>query len=361
MFSDKLRSNTNVFPSEIPSLNGWRALAIIFVLFSHLPLTLGKEAIPEYLLDFRIGAFGVRIFFVLSGFLITHLLIKEYEKNNRILLGKFFTRRALRLLPVSYLYLIVLFILQLLNIYKEDISSWIGVLTYSRNIIGKGNSLTVHFWSLSIEEQFYLFLPFIVKKLVSKKRFILLIVLALFIVIANASRAYVCEDNSFLCLRIFGNRSILKYIDSLAIGAIGAVLLPYMHDKLKRFAFLDVFLLIVAVILQYYPFPITWANATIQACLILVAIIMSTHKNAILFNAYNLNWVNYVGKISYSLYLWHVLFLFEHYGLDINNVPSFALIMFDWKYWWIFSFITAIGSYELIEKRINKLKSKFKT
>ncbi|KQN30873.1 hypothetical protein ASE92_19235 [Pedobacter sp. Leaf41] len=91
-------------------MDGWRAVAIMMVILGHFMLTLEPGSIIHTILKLTaIGGLGVKIFFVLSGFLITTLLIKEKIKYTRINLKKFFIRRVLRIIPVLYLYLIVIF------------------------------------------------------------------------------------------------------------------------------------------------------------------------------------------------------------------------------------------------------------
>jgi len=105
------------------------------------------------------GELGVRIFFVLSGFLITHLLLEEASATGTISLKRFYIRRTLRILPIYVTYLLVLGVLTALGLYHDSFSSWIGALTFTRNMIGQGRSATVQLWSLAVEEQFYLLWP----------------------------------------------------------------------------------------------------------------------------------------------------------------------------------------------------------
>src|SRR5580658_1664136 len=95
---------------RIPSLDGFRAISILIVIFAHFRLTANIPPRAYTILNqaFQTGAAGVRFFFVISGFLITTLLLKEQIANSRISLGKFYARRALRIFPVFYIYLIVL-------------------------------------------------------------------------------------------------------------------------------------------------------------------------------------------------------------------------------------------------------------
>ena len=148
---------------EIPSLNGIRAICIIIVIGSHMrnSANFPKELTNSwgYLFD---GSTGVSVFFVLSGFLITYLLIQEEEKNGSISLKNFFIRRTLRIFPVYYLVLFTYFILQQFNVLQFTTNQWISSLTYTKNIFG-GSWVDGHLWSLAVEEQFYLIWPMVFK------------------------------------------------------------------------------------------------------------------------------------------------------------------------------------------------------
>src|ERR1700731_4102388 len=131
---------------RIPTLDGWRGVAILLVLIGHfMPRT-------YFSLVRTIGGHGVSVFFVLSGFLITSRLLDEQERNGRINLLRFYLRRIFRLMPCAWTFLLVVWTLGIVK--PGEIES---CLFFFRNYVAFGPSgPTVHFWSLSIEEQFYL-------------------------------------------------------------------------------------------------------------------------------------------------------------------------------------------------------------
>ena len=211
---------------RIPSLDGWRALAIMLVLGDHAVYATGfpQESLQWIGKNFH-GDLGVRIFFVLSGFLISLLLLREVGRTDRVNLKEFYLRRIFRIFPVYFTYLAVIFVLEIFGIYDESISSWVGSLTYTRNMVGLGNSPTVHLWSLSVEEQFYLAWPLAFAFLKLWKRpAVYLSLLAIPLILCPILRAnWIATDpGGDLLNRLFGVRSILMYADSLAIGCIGA-------------------------------------------------------------------------------------------------------------------------------------------
>ncbi|HTJ13067.1 MAG TPA: acyltransferase [Dinghuibacter sp.] len=142
--------------AKLPSLNGLRALSILFVLIGHTELkSLHLSGDPA-------GAqIGVTIFFIISGFLITYLLMREEQASDgRVSLKDFYIRRAFRIFPVYYTLLLVYLILQVLGFLQFTTASWISSLTYTKYVNPRWSEWeTGHLWSLSVEEQFYLVWP----------------------------------------------------------------------------------------------------------------------------------------------------------------------------------------------------------
>ena len=150
---------------KIPSLNGLRAISIIIVVLAHLKDTHGVPSILYSFISLTcFGNLGVEIFFVISGYLITTILLSEVETNNKINFKRFYIRRFLRIFPVLIAYL--LFILSLNSYYHIPIIHFIKSLLYFNNFaVFGGTWLLGHTWSLSVEEQFYMVWPFVINKL----------------------------------------------------------------------------------------------------------------------------------------------------------------------------------------------------
>src|ERR1043165_3413400 len=141
----------------IAQLDGIRALAICMVLVSHLVIYENYLGLRPIGLEF--GQAGVSLFFVLSGYLITRLLLREEDSRGRVSLKYFYIRRALRLFPALLLYLSVVFALWLCGLLPHHPwHSFASSILYVRNIWGRGHE-TDHLWSLSVEEHFYLLWP----------------------------------------------------------------------------------------------------------------------------------------------------------------------------------------------------------
>jgi peptidoglycan/LPS O-acetylase OafA/YrhL len=147
---------------RIPSLDGLRAAAIVMVLFAHAHFP-GDDLLPLRAFRGRCGFLGVQLFFVLSGFLITTLMLREVAATGRMSLRQFYARRALRIVPAYAAYLLVLAALQLLGHARLSGRHWLALGTYTVNFLPAPIPWQIsHIWSLSVEEHFYLLWPLLV-------------------------------------------------------------------------------------------------------------------------------------------------------------------------------------------------------
>lgn len=138
---------------RIPALDGWRGIAILLVLFSHVPGWSGFTHNPFA----PSGHHGVAIFFVLSGFLITSKTKAGLEEEGSSHLKRFYIRRIFRLWPCAWIYLTFVSLVGITQ--KAEV---VSCLLFYRNLhIAYSHPFTEHFWSLSVEEQFYLTWPFL--------------------------------------------------------------------------------------------------------------------------------------------------------------------------------------------------------
>src|SRR5438874_1165516 len=159
-------------PNRIPSLDGLRGVALPVVLFSHLVGTKNfiSPATDSCLYEF--GNLSLKVFFVMSGYLITNLLLHELETKKRIHLVKFYFRRTFRIFPPYYLMILGLVIMGFagwINLTSRDVLS---ALTYTSNYYPDRSWNVGHTWSLSVEEQFYLIWPAVLVILGKRRGFI---------------------------------------------------------------------------------------------------------------------------------------------------------------------------------------------
>jgi len=205
----------------LPGLDGLRAFSVAWVICFHLekrdPLIFG-EGIFRTMAFF--GGQGVTVFFVISGFLITSLLLKEEQRTGGISLLGFYRRRAFRILPAAFVYIAIALAFTWTNKLQWNPLEWLGSAFFFRNLIANDTTsqLTSHYWSLSVEEQFYLIWPLMVMLASPRRRLWVTASLCLF---APVWRYLVMK----LGAGVYANpaRIDLNY-DSLLIGAVLALL-----------------------------------------------------------------------------------------------------------------------------------------
>jgi peptidoglycan/LPS O-acetylase OafA/YrhL len=353
---------------RIPSLDGWRAIAILLVLGSH---TIFTSFFPEaavgwvgWIFD---GELGVRIFFVLSGFLISLLLLREAGRTGTISLKRFYLRRIFRIFPIYFAYLAVLASLTFFGFYADSASSWLGCLTFTRNMLGRGNSGTIHFWSLAVEEQFYFFWPTLLGSVRLWKRGSLYVgVLLIPIIICPIIRCFFVSDNlgASLVDRILGPRSILVYADSLATGCLGAWLVSKLPATWEWRRFHSAILLgSISLLIGGHVIQVTTEGRAInaivpafQAWSIMGCIWLGTNESSIGFGVLNSRPIVAIGILSYSIYVWHFLFLSHFMGPRFANLPAY-----DWRVWIVPALVVSSLSYHFLEVPFLRLRKKFQS
>jgi len=144
---------------RIPSLDGLRAISIVLVLVGHLAGTHGFPLTAAMGNRFALAEIGVHVFFVISGFLITGLLLDEFAKTDRIRLGRFYFRRTLRIFPPYYVFIAALLAAQALSLIRLAPGDAFHAVSYTSNYDASRSWWVGHTWSLSVEEQFYLLWP----------------------------------------------------------------------------------------------------------------------------------------------------------------------------------------------------------
>jgi peptidoglycan/LPS O-acetylase OafA/YrhL len=355
---------------RLPSLDGWRAFSIIMVLGSHTAFVSGfPEKLHPFLLWGFDGNLGVRCFFLISGFLITWLMLRESEDTGRVNLRHFYARRALRILPVYCAVLLALGLLQLLTPYHPATDVWIGNLTFLRNFMG--NDFTSnHLWSLSVEEQFYFLWPgiFVVGGLAIGGKGWRILALPVLLAPISRSIGHIRPD-WFLIGPITRGYAFFSFFDSLAIGCACAVLLTRRWNEIKnwfrenRWAALGTGVALMMVVHVLNQFSAKFSplrvglvplGPTIQALgmaiLMLQSVVMPQWG---IFRCFNWWWVRRIGVLSYSIYIWQELFCTKPEVFGLGNVWWMSF-----PGWLVPVFVVSFISYYGLERPFLKLRAR---
>lgn len=279
---------------RIPSLDGLRAISITLVVLSHLVKWkhVSLDLVGSY------GALGVHVFFVLSGYLITNLLLLEYERSSTISLREFYIRRAFRIFPAAFVFLGVVVVLYWHQMRWYHVAA---AVFYVANMDLTRPWIFGHLWSLSIEEQFYLLWPFAVKKWHRHRTVILLCVFLFTPVFRTALYAFKVHNG------LVG--SLPAEADQLAIGCLLAIFAQRL-PKISGYA--AIVMLLAVIFIPWFPAssPARSLVMLFVARPLLHVSIAGLVLHAIQVPYRALNWtpVAWLGKISYSVYLWQELF-----------------------------------------------------
>ncbi len=355
-------------------LDGLRFVAVALVLVDH------------WLAEFNVvpyGPLGVTLFFVLSGFLITRILMVSREKNigqeggMGKYLRKFFIRRTLRIFPIYYLTVAVLFALNVPPV--RDTIGW--CLLYATNIYIAFNQhwmgVIDHFWSLAVEEQFYIFFPFLIF-LVPRKW--LVTSLITMIVLSISLRLY---------FYLAGYEWMVNYVsmpmclDSFGLGGLMAWL-QLRRPELFTKVFVNPIWIVCG--LAAWILVVFWsksqvelhniANDVVDRFVSSVFCAFLIGKAVLGFSGF-MKWFlenpvsNYLGKISYGMYLYHnfvynhfhtqpghptlrLLNKFQQWIPDLANTLAFQMALF-----FLLTALLAALSWQFIEKPINNLKDRY--
>ena len=338
----------------LPTLDGWRAIAILAVIFDHDVIhTLGPLSTrPLY----EYGSHGVDVFFAISGILICSRLLDEEYVFGRIHLKDFYIRRAFRILPPALMYLAVICLLAALALitvgWHEVIASIFFIRNYPRLAGFNGGPdhwYTSHFWSLALEEQFYLLLPAVLVLTARRYRASLLAVLALLVAI---HRIFALHGRRWILIDFHTD----VRIDCLLVPAMFAVLSydPQNREIFKKW--LRLWPLLVTALLCILPFREGTAWRATAVPWLMALIVLGSVLNPQTFLGKALEWkpLRYIGRISYSLYLWQQLFFLGHFGPPDSKL---ALLQ-SWPLRLILTFACALASYELLERPLARLGHK---
>jgi len=341
-----LPGSVSAKPGHLPSLDGLRALAIVFVLLGHLNGTRGFVPLNLGIGDY--AHLGVVVFFVISGFLITRLLISEQAKHGRVSLRLFYARRALRLFPAALAFIACVCLLWaagIVSLHHRDI--W-HALTYTVNFEPGRAWLTGHLWSLSVEEQFYLIWPLTFVLFGLRRVGWVATGVILFAPVARACAALFLRGTPYQDLEMFP-----MVADSLAMGCLLAKTSGWLERKdwylrLFRPVYSLILLVVVLSINRYGGYTVVSVVGTTIANAFLAILIHRCVYRSGDWVGQILNWkpIAFVGLLSYSLYLWQQFFLNRNSAAWADAFPQNLC----------FAVAAALGSYFLLEKPFLRLR-----
>jgi len=365
----------------IPGLDGIRAIAFLLVFSVH----------TDYI---YIGWVGVQLFFVLSGFLITDILLRMKEKFGASdFFKKFYGRRFLRIFPLYYFYLLVMFIVTSALIYYDYRVAYMErfkdhlpyALAYIYNFFNAspaydGESWLIgHLWSLSVEEQFYLFWPlviFLTPKKHLKKLFVGAIAIGFLFRLAVSALYKFSDSVPFL----YPNMSVVIYVlpfSYLDAFGLGAYITRFEIPKARwQFVALLILLPIVGFATTYfstgefgvstalgfaYPlnkdFKQVWGYSYISyLCVLLIYLVV---REKLFLRFLDNKFISYLGKISYGLYVYHFAIVWfvrriRDFGIPEPVAKPLTLVISA-----ILTYIVASLSYKYLEKPILDLKDRY--
>ena len=339
--------------SHLPALDGLRAVAVFLVIFYHAGLPFP-------------GGLGVLIFFVLSGFLITWLLLKEADRNGTVSLLNFYIRRCLRIFPAFYVYSAV-YLASAWAIGKSILwpQAWAALLyvnNYYQGLHGDPNTGFSHTWSLSVEEQFYVLWPsiFLFCRRRSANLSKILAVGIAFVWVYRVVLAFVLHVNHGYIYEAFDTRA-----DSLMIGCLLAILLrngkgeKIFGELCKNSALplITLGLLLGSVFLELKFGAVYRDSVGMSLDVVLTAILivqMIAFQNSVGWGWLNWRWVRWLGILSYSLYLYQQIAVRPAEKLALHLPSPMKLVV-------IVAAVLgcAVGSYYMIEKPLLNVKQRF--
>ncbi len=302
---------------RLTSLDGLRAVSCLMVIVGHASYGVGFPMVVDGKWFTFMALFGVKIFFVISGFIITHLLLKEYANTGSISLRLFYARRALRILPPYGLYLLAVWGCARLGwLPMPEAADFISATLFISNYFPTEWFLE-HTWSLSVEEQFYLIWPLLCLSLLRTQRQIisaLIIWLGILIPVAFVAHAVYADS-------LIWARSLIARSSDLAAGA-GLAGIFQRHRPLLERTFdgwntqiiRGVTLILLAVVIfgktsgpsdQLLSAVGSVVQSLCIACLIASSVI---YQKDLVHRLLNGRAMVGIGLISYSAYLWQQLF-----------------------------------------------------
>jgi peptidoglycan/LPS O-acetylase OafA/YrhL len=327
---------------SIPSLDGLRAISILLVVIAHSSQNFSRWV------NLPVGTFllfahlGVSVFFVISGFLITSLLLKEWDATGTIGLKRFYLRRAFRIFPPFYLYLVILLALVLAGVFHTSLRAFFFAAIYCMDYyLGPGSGFVglQHIWSLSVEEQFYLLWPAALLLLGKRKAVYLAGFLILISPLLRGVTYLILEPQH----RAMINRMFHSSVDTIMFGCLLALL--WQNDRFRRWlpiltsswlmAGSVFFLFLLDPLLEshfYARYSLLFGMTLEGIAISLVTLYVVKRPDTLYGRVLNTPILRHIGVISYSLYLWQSILTAEAGRFFPFNLAA-ILLCAELSYW----------------------------
>lgn len=302
----------------------------------------------------QVGALGVTIFFVISGFLITNLLLVEERKEGYVNVKYFYLRRFFRIVPVYALY--VVFVCAFIKIDHLNISRYnlAHLFTFTTNFDPVVERVFQHFWSLSVEEQFYLIWP---ATLIFFRKHLKIVIL-IFLMISPVTRviAHKLPNYSMMALCPF-----FDFSDAIFIGALGGILY-FENQNIGEGKFFGSWLLqllavCLIVLFEYLPtggklalISLPFGGTIISFSILFLILAYIQQSGKFIFKILNSKPIVHIGVLSYSIYIWQQFFFLGEKAIWRTFPYNIAEV-----------YLVALASYYLWEKPFLRIKQRFQS
>ncbi len=335
---------------RIPGLDGMRAVSIVLVILGHLAGTRHYLSVEAGRSFGELGSLGVRVFFVISGFLITGLLLKEFRETETISLKAFYYRRTLRIFPAWSVFVAVVATASFFGILKLNDGDLWHALTYTTNYHYDRSWSVGHLWSLAIEEQFYLIWPSLIV-LIGMNR--ALFCAAALVLVSPVLRVAIAMywPNSIPTI----GESFPTVADSIATGCVLAASVAWLDKRRHLATFMRsgwFFAVPAAAFLlnlsEGARLRFVLIDSVINICIALTIWRFASVTNGFASRLLNSRPMVSMGVLSYSLYLWQQLFLNRHSTAPMASFPLNVLLLVA----------CAVASYRFVEKPFLSLRSR---
>jgi peptidoglycan/LPS O-acetylase OafA/YrhL len=361
------------------NLNALRFFAAVAVIFHHVEQYKFWSNLPNVWGNTSIDALGhkaVSFFFVLSGFLITYLLMEEHKRTDDISIRNFYVRRILRIWPLYYLIVLICmfflpFVFDTWNFGGDFFARnyWLVTIllllvlpnlvrTFVPNVVG-GNQL----WSIGVEEQFYLVWPVLVKKYLNRLLTFLFGFIFLKVIITVGLETLAARYDIMVIQKLL-RLWVLLQVEQMAVGAIGAWVLFNNKERILSFIYKPaVFYLSCLLIGLLFIIPVHHWWIHYAEAVVFTVLIMNLSTNPAIKLSLETKGLNTLGNISYGIYMYHtVCITFCLFTLKYFSVPQYNYTLFNVLLYGS-SIIMTLGvsylSYEIFEKRFLEFKERF--